>query len=182
MPDVRERLFVAYYLGEAEGDPVKAANLAGYSRAKLRGPAILRRKTVQEAIAERLIEADIGVKEVLMRLAQRARGNASSFLRFAKDREVNAPYVDFRKAKELDALGSIKKLKSTRIQKDDGPPLQVVEVELFDPLPALLLLAKYHGMVDRASNAIPAGSEESRPPERLTIPGFDARSIPQDES
>jgi hypothetical protein len=44
-------------------------------------------------------------------------------------------------------LGNLKKMKANRTGGDD--PLEVVEVELYDALPALALLAKIHGLVDR---------------------------------
>lgn len=74
----KEKLFIDYYLGDANGVAVDAAEMAGYkadSRVYLRKIAseILKRPQIREAIEARLEEFAMSAKEVLAELTRVAK-------------------------------------------------------------------------------------------------------------
>lgn len=165
----KERRFVNYYLGKAKGNGTLAARLAGYDHPRQLAVRLLSKVNIREAIESTLVLEAMDAAEVLSRLADRARSGAGDFLRFDPDAGPDKmPALDLRKAKRRGQLGNIKKLKTSRAAGDD--PLEVVEVEIHDSLPALALLAKYHGLTT------PRGDDDrAEAPPRIAIPDSDAR-------
>ena len=145
MLPLRPRRFVMYYLGKAAGNGTLAATLAGYRNPAVAAHRLIRNDKVIDAINAKLVKAEMDADEVLARLSDRASSSAEDFLKIDRDRSPDQlPSLDLRKAKRRGMLGNIKKIKANRSSGDN--PLEVVEVELHDALPALALLAKYHGL------------------------------------
>lgn len=147
----REKLFVNYYLGRCKGNATRAALLAGFgSNANSAGVfafRLLRKVKIREAIDAKLDEIAMTEEEVLLRISQRAASSAEHFIIFHRPESPDAlPSLDLTKAKRRGQLGSLKKLKTTRTSGDH--PQEVTEVEIHDALPALALLAKFHGLLD----------------------------------
>lgn len=64
----KHRLFLHHYLGDAKGDPVKAARLAGYSSPEKAAPVLLRNSTIASYLEQKLEEAGaLPVAEILAR-------------------------------------------------------------------------------------------------------------------
>lgn len=87
-------------------------------------------------------------EEVLMRISERASSSAEHFVTFHHPESPDAlPFLDLNRAKRKGQLGNLKKIKTRRTPGDY--PQEITEVEIHDALPALLLLAKYHGLIDK---------------------------------
>lgn len=147
----KERLFVSYYLGRAQGNGTLAARLAGYRDPAVVAFRLLRKSHISDAIENKLNKVGMDQEEVLMRIARLARADAGDFMRF--DELDGPPKLDMLKAKRRGQLGCVKKLKATRVGGDD--PLEIVETELFAPIEALKILAKMHGMLEDKSEQRP---------------------------
>lgn len=140
----RERLFVVYYLGKAEGNGTLAATMAGYGNPAVAASRLIRRDKIRQAIDARLDKAAMEADEVLARLSELGRIDMSDFVSVGRS---GTPSLDLDKAARRGKLSGVKKLKANRIDLGgDSPPLDIVEVELHNPIPALALLAKYHGL------------------------------------
>jgi hypothetical protein len=90
-------------------------------------------------------------EETISRIANLARSDMGDFLLFDPDGTADSPVnVDLSKAKRRHKLGNIKKLKQTTRKVKDGDKWvteRSIELELFEPIKPLALLAKYHGLL-----------------------------------
>lgn len=136
----RQRLFVSYYLGVANHNATKAAEMAGYKFPGETGCRLLKKSQVSALIKERVEDAAMPAKEVLARLSGFAQGDMGEF--FEQD-ENGVWKFNLTKAKRSRKTKVIKKIKVTKFS---------TEVELHSPLEALDKLAKYHGLYDKAKN------------------------------
>ena len=165
MTTPRQRQFVALYLGKAKGNATLAATMAGYRWPGVAGPRLLTDGRIAVLVEARLDLLMADADECLARLSALARSSMGDFLRFAPGAEGDdIPALDLRKARRRGQLGSIRKLKRTArtIPRGDGPPETetTVELELHDPIKALALLAKFHGLDrPRAEVDAPTSSE-----------------------
>ena len=120
----------------------QAAISAGYSpkTAYSIGAELLKKTEIEHAISQRLRETAMGADEVMMRLAEHARGNIDDYL--ADDGQFN-----LSKARKANKTGLIKKLKTKRttwILDDIEYVTTEVEFELYDAQSALQLIGKHH--------------------------------------
>lgn len=144
----KQRLFVEEYL--ACFNATQAAIRAGYSErsAHSTGWETLRKPEVAELIRRRLQERAMSADEVLMRLAEQARGSLGDFL---SRRDGHTLSVDLDQAELLDKLHLVKRLKQTTrtwtetVGGEDVEHRETrVEVELYSAQAALELLGKNH--------------------------------------
>lgn len=146
---LKQRLFVSYYVGKARGNATLAARLAGFGSPRMAGPRLMQNDVILEAIEAKVSAVAMEADEVLARLSRQASSDMGDFLAPPHDPD-DAPRFDFVKAKRRDQLGNIKTIKRTTktIHRGDAPPEVEVKVELqvFDPRPALETLAKFHGL------------------------------------
>lgn len=143
-----ERLFVIFYLGKAKGNATLAAALAGYKHPRRIGNRLSTKVHIREAIEAKLNEVAMSEEEVLIRLSERAASDPGAFIRFNADGSPDQlPALDLTRARRKGQLGNLKKIKTRRTPGDN--PMEITEVELYDALPALALLAKYHGLIDK---------------------------------
>jgi hypothetical protein len=145
----KQRLFVAYYLGESNGNATDAARRAGFRWPDKIGPRLLLSPTCRQAIDARLADAAMSQREILARLSELAGGDVAKFITVEGDRWR----IDPRKVKRHGRV--IKKLKSTK----DGAS----EIELEPKLAALIKLCEYHGMWDKkpaSDAATDSGAEQ----------------------
>ncbi len=138
----RERLFVEHYI--IHWNAAKAARLAGYS-AKSAGEIgyeNLIKPHIAEAIEAKIARVAMSADEVLVRLAEHARGDIGDF--FDVDKSGNWK-VDLKKAKRNKKLRLIKKIETTtQLVGKDQIPETTVKFELYDAQSALALLGKHH--------------------------------------
>lgn len=127
----RQRLFLEFYLGEAQGNATEAARRAGYSEPDVQGPRLLGNVGIQAAVDARLDEAALKTNEILARLSEQATSDLSDFVTITKEGE---PRLDLKKARDRGKLHLVKKLTPTK----NG-----IAVELYDAQAALVHLGKY---------------------------------------
>ncbi len=117
----------------------ESARRAGYSEltAGAIGSDLLKNIEVSDEIKRRVAEMTMTADEVLVRLADQARGDMADYVSFVPG--VKAPFIDLAKANETGKLRNVKKVKYT----EQGG----IEFELYDAQAALALLAKYHKLL-----------------------------------
>lgn len=130
----KQRLFVAYYLGESAGNATDAARRAGYRSPEDAGRRLVRKSPVSVAINAKLDQAALTADEILARLSEQATASIGDFIEVT---EEGAYKIDLLKAKRGRKLGMLKRIKSGEFG---------VEITLHDPQKALELLGKYRGL------------------------------------
>ena len=166
----KQRQFVAFYLGESNGNATDAARRAGYKHPNVSGPRLLVKVGIRAAIDAKLDSTALSSERILARLSEIADGGLVHVLKVESERVVT---LDFRQAKRRGKLGLLKKLKHT----EHG-----VEIETHDPLKALEMLGKYRGLWDgKAAEQTTEGTPTqkvrdkldglSRSPDRTGDPG-----------
>jgi len=128
----KRRVFIEYYL--RSWNATEAARRTGYAYPGRQGWRRLRFVEIQAAIEARLEELKMGADEVLMRLAEQARGAHTAYLQEDGSVDLAAMIAD----------GKQHLVKGTR------PTREGLVVEFYDGQAALALLGKAHGLfVDR---------------------------------
>ncbi len=112
----------------------EAARVAGYAAPMQEGYRLLRNADIAAEVQRRVSERAMTADEVLIRLAEMARGSMDDFVSFRPG--VKLPLLDLEKAHAAGKFGLVKKLKYT----DQG----AVEFELYDAQAALVQLGKVH--------------------------------------
>lgn len=139
----KQRIFVEEYLSCWNAS--EAARRAGYSEKTARSQAsrMLTNVNIQAAIQARIAERTMSADEVLIRLAQHARGTMADFV------NVEAETLNLQKAEEADMLHLIKKFSRTETEQSTR-----VSVELYDAQAALVQIGKVHGLfADRVEHS-----------------------------
>jgi len=138
----RHKAFIEQYLISYNATDAYQAVYTTVSRASAaaNGWRLLQSADVQEAISQRLAETAMSANEVLMRLAQMARGDVDDYL------DDNGNF-DLAKARQAKKTGIVKKLKTKttkRIFDDETVETVEVEFELYDAQAALVHLGKHN--------------------------------------
>jgi len=118
---------------------------------------ILRNPKILEEIDRRVAEETMSANEVLMRLADEARGDIGEFWSIQPDGE---PVLDLLNAKVQGKLHLIKKLKvktTTRTISDIDVTTKEVDFELYDAQAAKRLIGQHHKLFGGDG---PKGTEE----------------------
>lgn len=135
----KQRVFIDEYL--VDFNATRAAIAAGYSEktARFIGSENLTKPNIREEIDRLITEHCMGKDEVLMRLANHARGDIDDYLN-------EQGQFDLAKARAARKTGLIKKLKTkttARVIMDAETTTTEVEFELYDAQSALLNLGKH---------------------------------------
>jgi len=129
---VKQQLFINEYL--VDFNATRAAERAGYTgndnTLAVTGHDLLRKPNIKQAIGARLQESAMTADEVLMRLAEQARG-------------LSAEYVDADGAINIDLVVSNGK---THLIKKIRDTLYGRTYEMYDAQVALRLLGEHHGL------------------------------------
>lgn len=154
----KQRLFVAYYLGKANGNGAEAARMAGYAKkwADRQAFQLLENSRVKAAIEAKMDSVAMPVDEVLARYSEIASADIG---RFVEDDGTGKLKLNITRAKKSGRTRVIKKIRATKF---------TIEIELHSPLEALASLAKYHGLHDRGKSTSglddpPATDEHGNP-------------------
>ena len=139
----KQRLFVEAYLGEANGNGVEAARIAGYSWPEKQAFQLLGKTRIKAQIARRLKAAAISANEILARMSEIATTDIGEFL------DIGEQTWRVR-IKRNQRTRLIKKLKQTRTTIKDLET-EITEIEVKDCFPALAKLGEYHGLWDNAA-------------------------------
>lgn len=136
----KQRAFIEHYL--TCWNAAKAARLAGYSERTARsiGSENLTKPDIQVAIRERLNELKMQADEVLLGLADHARGSLADFVEI---NEAGHLGWNFTKAAAENKLKLMKKFKITRREGQNFTEV-TEELELYDAQAALVHLGKHH--------------------------------------
>lgn len=146
--NLKQQAFVNAYLKSFNA--TKAALEAGYSEATSYsiGHNLLKKVEIANAIRAHMEQDAMSASEVLYHLAQIARGDFSELV----DDKGNP---DIQKAERLGKSNLIRRVKQKSITTSDkdgeGSDIFEAEVEGYDRLKALELLAKYHDLINRST-------------------------------
>jgi len=137
---VKQQIFIDSYL--TSYNATAAALIAGYSEktAYSQGARLLKNVEISEAIAERLQESAMSADEVLMRLAEHARGDIDNYL----SDDGHFDLAKARGAKHTQLIRKFKTRTTARLVGDEEIKTTETEIELYDSQAALALLGKYH--------------------------------------
>jgi len=130
----KQRVFVEEYLRCFNA--TEAARRAGYAHPNKRGPENVAKSGIREFIDARLNELTMQPAEILLRLTTQARGSLDDF--FDVDTETGFAHLNMVKAKKLNQMGVIKKIKILKGNR--------IEIELHDPQAALEKLGRAYGL------------------------------------
>lgn len=138
----KQQAFVEAYLQSFNA--TQAAIRAGYSQktAYSIGSENLRKPEIKAAVDTRMAELKMGSNEVLLRLAEHARGDMGEFIRVSP--LTGEPVIDFGKAEMTNKLRLVKRFKVKK-KKGEGWDETEIELELYDAQRALELIGKHHG-------------------------------------
>ncbi len=147
----KRRMFVEEYL--RCWNATEAARRAGYRNARRQGSRLLTFVDIQEAIQKRIAEVTMSADEVLVRLADIARGSMEDFIRFIE--EENAEGEGEGEAEDAPARKSIVDWTVDLIQAQAAGKLHLIKsiemgpwglkkIDLYDKLEVLALLGKHH--------------------------------------
>lgn len=128
--------FIEHYFRTWNG--AEAARLAGYAENSARQQAsdLLTNPYIQAAVTERLAELKMSADEVLVRLAEHARGSIVDVL-------DDTDEINLDEARQRQRAHLIKKLRVTRHVDSEGGVTVRKEVELYDAQAALGLIGKH---------------------------------------
>lgn len=135
----RQRAFVDHYLRTWNAS--ESARLAGYA-VRQSGFENLSNPVISAAIQQRLNELKMDADEVLVRLADHARGSMGEFM-IIDDEGI--PRMDLQAAKERNRLHLVRKAKVTTRYVGEFKDKEVaVELELYDAQDALVHIGRAH--------------------------------------
>ena len=139
----KQVLFVEEYLKTFNA--TEAAKAAGYSpkTAYSIGWENLRKPEIAEAIKRRLSETAMTSDEVLMRLADQARGDMGIFLAKDGDR-ITIDLVGMKEAGKAHLIKRITQTTRRRTTKDATEEEATTSLELYDAQAALVQIGKHH--------------------------------------
>jgi hypothetical protein len=132
----RQRLFIKHYFGEANGNPVEAARLAGYACPDPDGYRLLGILSIRAAITQGLHNAGLDTDEILARWAEQASGLGPEY--WTDEGKLDFP------ALKRDGL--------THLVKRATPTKCGMAHELCDPQLAQKLLAQATGLLKEQHN------------------------------
>lgn len=115
----------------------EAARKAGYESPRMSGHDNLTKPYIRNLIVARLAEKKMSADEALARLSALAKADLGDFLSVQK--HSGTAIVDLANAEAEGKLFLLKKYKETKYG---------TEVELHDPMRALELIARHHGVMD----------------------------------
>lgn len=138
---LKQQAFVTEYLRCFNA--TRAATLAGYAEnsASVTGHNLLRNPKISVVIEAAMQEQAMSAAEVLYHLTAIARGDIADVV----DRSFNP---DLATARGNNATMLIKRVKQKAITSEDSD-ISETEVEMYDRLKALELLAKYHDLINK---------------------------------
>ncbi len=137
----KQRAFITEYLKDFNA--TQAAIRAGYSERSAAdiGHENLRKPKISAVVEERMAEAAMSSAEVLYHLTAIARGDIGDVLDFTGGLDMTA-------AREKGVTAIIRKVKHRTIIGEDNE-IHEGDVEMYDRLRALEILAKYHDLINK---------------------------------
>jgi len=160
----KQKVFVEEYL--LDFNATQAALRAGYSARSARqiGQQNLSKVDIAEAIKERIDEKAMKADEVLLRLAQMARGDIGEFM----DISQMGYSLNLYDAKEAGITHLIKKVKQktttflAKSESQEDREVTELELELYDAKDALVQLGRHHVLFTDKNQLIGKNGEPLR--------------------
>jgi len=140
----KQSVFIAEYLRDFNA--TRAAIRAGYSpkTARQQGARLLSNANISNEVKAKIAELSMSADEVLLRLAQHARGDMGDFLDIGSMGFV----IDLDSAKKKGLTHLIKKVKLRTQTSTSKEGIETethdMEIELYDAQAALVQLGRYH--------------------------------------
>ncbi len=148
----KQRIFIEEYLRCWNAS--EAARRAGYRGAANRvGPRLLANVGIQEAIRARIAEVAMSADEILVRLADIARGSMEDFIRFIEEEvgveeeiESGVEGTPARKRIDwvIDLVQAAEAGKLHLVKSIEMGPWGLKKIDLYDKMEVLALLGKHH--------------------------------------
>jgi phage terminase small subunit len=140
----KQQVFVEEYL--RTWNATEAARIAGYAHPHVQGTQTLANLSVQEVIKARLAEKTMSADEVLVRLAEQARGDIREFFTIEEQStQGRAEESTVERYARLDLVKLLESGKSHLVKSVTytkfGP-----KVEMYDAQAALVHIGKHHGL------------------------------------
>lgn len=182
--NIRRRLFVEYITGEACGNATRAASLAGYSDSnvnalKVTACRLLTSPNVQRAIRDRLARTLLTQEKTREAIAAYAESSMDKFLSVD---DKGDPKIDWEKAAACGAIAHVREIREEGIGGSDGSVTVIKRTfKIRDPMPALALLAKMHGLVvDQPSASVTVNVQQVNEDDlvRIATRGGDGTATP----
>lgn len=126
--------FINYYVGEANLNGTKAAELAGYANPRQEASRLLSNVDIRKEIDARLETLTLKKSEILARLTDHALASVEDYV-------TDDGYIDLEKMRAAGKLHLIK-----RVKRVDGEKSSYIEVELHDAQAALVHLGRYYAL------------------------------------
>lgn len=141
----KQTLFIEEYLKCWNAS--EAARCAGYSEAKNEGYRLLQRTDVRVAISKRVAEVAMSADEVLLRLAEHARGSLRPFIQQVGESIRVDVTEETRGDKPIHLIKALTTEHKTS-SSEDGAEFESFKtrIELHDAQAALIQLGRYHGL------------------------------------
>ena len=158
--NMRRRAFVEHITSDCFGNATRAAERAGYASSnrkalEVTGCYLLGIPKVQEAIRLKLADAALTADWTRRAIAAYAMAGMQQFSKVDENGKLS---VDWKMAAAVGAIGNVKEIKEDFLPGEDGKPDVVIKrtFKVREPMRALELLAKMHGLID----ADAGGAEE----------------------
>jgi len=158
----KQRLFVEYFLGKANGNATEAARLAGYAVPNPEGCRLLANASIATEIIKRTAAAAMDADEVLARLADIARGSLATFIDVTPDGAWKPNLVKGEEAGKLHLLAEVG-------FTEHGPKLKI-----HDPVSALTQIGRHHKLFTDKSEVT---GKDGEPVEVLIVRGVSTDSL-----
>lgn len=114
------------------------------------GHRLFRNDEIAEAISQRLSETAMGADEVLMRLAEHARGDIADFLQVSPNGDAALTLTGENEKARTRLIKKVTQRKTIRTTEQSQTEEVVLSVELHDAQAALVQIGKHHKLfVDR---------------------------------
>lgn len=132
----KQRVFVEEYL--KCWNATEAARRAGYAERSIRVIASenLAKPNIKSVIEARIAELKMSADEVLLRLANQARGDIGEFTEIGNSSDLG----------NHSQSAIVKKFKKRTYRPKDCDPYEEIEIELYDTQAALVHLGKAHAL------------------------------------
>lgn len=144
----KQRVFIDAYL--TCWNATEAARRAGYAFPNVEGSKNLVKPSIAAAVRQRIDEMAMTADEVLIRLADHARGDLSPFMRTI-DGAVSFDLSTETAAGKMHLIKKVKQVQKRGTNKNGGEwEEEYTEVEIHDPQAALVHIGRHHKLfVDR---------------------------------
>lgn len=144
----KQAAFIDEYLRDFNA--TRAAERAGYkgdnNTLAVTGHENLRNPKIAEIVSRRLSESAMSPSEVIMRLAEHARGDIADFLQVSRNGDAELVLMGENDKARTRLIKKVTQRKTIRTTEKSQTEEIVLSVELHDAQAALVAIGKHHGL------------------------------------